>query len=239
MANEIRLRSNNQFGALSVGITDVDTTLTSPDFVTLPTVDTTNHLILTLDPNETNGPAEIVRVTAHSAASTTLTVERGYEGSVARAHLSGITWLHGPVVSDFTSQGGHILGQTAVTASSATTETTPLVVATLSGVVVPPSRKIEVEFSGMIGANAAGFRYVVEILEGASVIQLINPSTYTLVGGSNNYDVHIHSFRTPAAGTYTYTAQIYRSAGVGGNNLQLIAGATFPAYLTVYDRGPA
>lgn len=83
-------------------LSNVATTINSAGFVDLPTVDATNHLILILDPTEANGPAEIVRVTAHTAAASSVTVVRGAEGSAARAHILGTTWFFGPVTSDFT-----------------------------------------------------------------------------------------------------------------------------------------
>lgn len=103
MANEIRLRRNNIAGTITDNpLTNVATTINSPGFVDLPTVDATNHLILILDPLETAGPAEIVRVTAHTAAATVVTVTRGAEGSAARTHSLGTTWFHGPVTTDWT-----------------------------------------------------------------------------------------------------------------------------------------
>lgn len=102
MANEIRLRSNNMSGTISDNpLAQVSTTINSPGFVDLPVVDGTNHLILVLDPLEVNGAAEIVQVTAHTAAASSVTVTRGFEGSVPRAHILGTTWFHGPVVSDY------------------------------------------------------------------------------------------------------------------------------------------
>lgn len=102
MANEIRLRSNNMSGTISDNpLAQVSTTINSPEFVDLPVVDGTNHLILVLDPLEVNGAAEIVQVTAHTAAASSVTVTRGFEGSVPRAHILGTTWFHGPVVSDY------------------------------------------------------------------------------------------------------------------------------------------
>lgn len=103
MANEIRLRRNNIAGTITDNpLTNVSTTINSPGFVDLPTVDATNHLILILDPLETNGPAEIVRVTTHTVAASVVTVTRGAEGSAARSHILGTTWFHGPVTSDTT-----------------------------------------------------------------------------------------------------------------------------------------
>lgn len=102
MANELRLRSNNQQGVISDNpLSNVATTINSPQFVDLPVVDTTNNMSLILDPTETNGPAEIVQVTAHSAASSQVTAVRGDQGTAARTHVMGTTWFHGPTVNDF------------------------------------------------------------------------------------------------------------------------------------------
>lgn len=101
MANEIRLRSNNIAGTITDNpLTAGATTINSAGFVDLPVVDATNHLILILDPLEVGGTAEIVRVTAHTAAATSATVVRGQEGSSARSHVFNTTWFHGPVASD-------------------------------------------------------------------------------------------------------------------------------------------
>lgn len=102
MANEIRLRANNVQGTITDNpLTNVATTINSVGFVDLPTVTASNHLMLILDPLETAGPAEIVQVTAHTAASTTCTIVRAQESSGARSHSFGTTWFHGPTVADF------------------------------------------------------------------------------------------------------------------------------------------
>lgn len=102
MANEIRLRRNNMMGTITDNpLTNGATTINSPGFVDLPTVDGTNHLILILDPTESTGAAEIVRVTAHTAAASSVTVIRGVEGSSPRQHSLGTTWFFGPVTSDY------------------------------------------------------------------------------------------------------------------------------------------
>lgn len=102
MANEIRLRRNNISGTITDNPLAIGaTTINSAGFVDLPTVDATNHLILILDPQEVGGTAEIVRVTAHTAAATSVTVVRGQEGTTARSHVFGTTWMHGPIADDF------------------------------------------------------------------------------------------------------------------------------------------
>lgn len=102
MANEIRLRANNISGTTTDNpLTAGATTINSPGFVDLPVVNTTNHLILILDPLETAGAAEIVQVTSHAASSPSVTVVRGFDTTTPRQHNLGTTWFHGPVVSDY------------------------------------------------------------------------------------------------------------------------------------------
>lgn len=102
MANEIRLRQNNTSGTITDNPLAIGaTTINSAGFMDLPVVGATNHLMLILDPLEVGGTAEIVKVTAHTAAATSVTVVRGQEGSAARSHVFNTTWFHGPLVSDF------------------------------------------------------------------------------------------------------------------------------------------
>lgn len=102
MANELRSRTNSVSGAINDNPLLIGaTTINSPGFADLPIIDVTNHLILTLDPLEVFGAAEIVQVTTHTASATSVTVVRGQEGSVARQHPLNTVWFHGPVASDF------------------------------------------------------------------------------------------------------------------------------------------
>jgi hypothetical protein len=96
----MRLRGNFLSGTLLAGISNVATTITSTQFAALPAVAAPDYLPLVLDPLGAAGNPEIVKVTAHTASSTTVTVERGQEGTVARSHLL-TTWRHGPTVLDF------------------------------------------------------------------------------------------------------------------------------------------
>jgi hypothetical protein len=102
MANEIRLRSNFQSGTITDNPLLVgSTTINSAGFASLPVVDTTNHLILVLDPTGIGGAPEIVRVTAHTAAATVVTGVRGAGGTAARQHSTNTAWFHAPVDSDY------------------------------------------------------------------------------------------------------------------------------------------
>lgn len=103
MANEIRVRANNISGTTTNNpLTAGATTINSPGFVDLPVINTTNHLLLVLDPLEVNGAAEIVRVTTHVSSGTSVTVVRGAENTTPREHPLGTTWFHGPVTTDYT-----------------------------------------------------------------------------------------------------------------------------------------
>lgn len=76
MANERRLRPLATGGFLEADYTAGDSTLTSSAFAALPVVDTTSHLDLAFNPDGENGKAPFVlRVTAHAANATTVTVQ--------------------------------------------------------------------------------------------------------------------------------------------------------------------
>lgn len=95
-----RLRQNFFQGTLASGITDSATTITSAEFAAMPQIlAATDIMALSIEP-EGAGP-EIVWVTAHDTASTTITALRGQEGSTAAAHASGSAWRNAATVEDF------------------------------------------------------------------------------------------------------------------------------------------
>jgi hypothetical protein len=57
-------------------------------------------MFLTLDPEGVNGLPEIVTVTAHAAAATSITVVRAQQSTVARAHPLATTWAHAVTKAD-------------------------------------------------------------------------------------------------------------------------------------------
>lgn len=71
------------------------TTINSAAFANLPTVTAPDILFITLDPAAANGAPEIVRVTAHTAAATSVTVTRAQQGTSARSHPVSSKWIHG------------------------------------------------------------------------------------------------------------------------------------------------
>lgn len=101
MANERRKRQNFQHGTLSADLTAAAITINSAEFADMDSVDATEHAILVLDPKGINGDPEIVRVIAHTAATTVVTADRGKEGSTNRAHPQGTTWIWAPTFYDY------------------------------------------------------------------------------------------------------------------------------------------
>lgn len=88
------------FGATSADITISGTTLTSSAFSALGTAYDSNYVLpLTLH-DQTLGVYEVVYVTAHSASSTSVTVQRAREGSTARAWTAGTAIVCAPTARD-------------------------------------------------------------------------------------------------------------------------------------------
>lgn len=100
MANERRSRTNFVLGTLTTAVGTTDTTLAGAAFASLPVIDATSHAAISLI-DTTNGVYEIVTVTAHTAAATSVTVLRAQEGSTAQTWAAGSTFVAAPTVRDF------------------------------------------------------------------------------------------------------------------------------------------
>lgn len=101
MANEYRVPLDYFFGTLTTAAAISDTTLTSTNaFAALGTGYTTSiYLPLTLHDPATK-LFETVWVTAHTAASNTVTVVRGKEGTTAKSWASGTQIVCAPTIRD-------------------------------------------------------------------------------------------------------------------------------------------
>lgn len=85
--NSIPIIGSTLTGRLSEpSLTDVTTTVTSADFALLPVITFPSNVYIVLDPHSQFGAPEVVRVVTHTAASTSITVVRGQQGTPARAH---------------------------------------------------------------------------------------------------------------------------------------------------------
>jgi hypothetical protein len=98
-----RIRTDGVFGTTTDNpLAAGGTTLNSAGLVNLAAVSSAEAIII-LDPNRVSGAPEIVVVTAHTAAATSATIQRGQFGTVARQHAAGTEWVHGPIASNATS----------------------------------------------------------------------------------------------------------------------------------------
>lgn len=89
-------------GTLTAGITAGAATFASAGLTLMSAVGGSDVAKIVLDPFGQFGAPEIVYVTAHTAASATVTgVQRGQESTVARAHSSGVLLMNVPTSADF------------------------------------------------------------------------------------------------------------------------------------------
>jgi hypothetical protein len=100
-----RLKLNNvggvtgaSLGSSSSGTSQAITGLfaVAPAFATIVAPD---YYVVIFEPNTAN--EEIDYLTAYTAGSLDGTVTRGQEGTGAPAHISGVSWTHGPTAQDF------------------------------------------------------------------------------------------------------------------------------------------
>jgi hypothetical protein len=101
-----RLRLNNlggatgaSLGSSSSGTSQAITGLfaVAPGFATLVAPD---YYVVIVEPNTAN--EEITYCTAYTSGSPLdATITRGQEGTGAPAHISGVSWTHGPTAQDF------------------------------------------------------------------------------------------------------------------------------------------
>lgn len=105
-----RSRTNFVAGLLDSSITNVATSMTSsasagasglPGLAAI----STDTAVIVLDPDRVAGAPEVVYVTAHTGAANTATILRAQEGTTARAHNSGIKWVHSVTKADMENFG--------------------------------------------------------------------------------------------------------------------------------------
>lgn len=101
MANEIRAAADYKFGTLSSAAALSDTSLSSAAFANLAGAYYTTGIYIPIVLHDPSVPVyEIVWITAHTAAATSVTVVRGKESTTARAWPSGTQWLAAPSIRD-------------------------------------------------------------------------------------------------------------------------------------------
>lgn len=68
------------------------TSINSANFAALPVIAAPAIMYIILDPTSVAGVPELVRVTAHTASATVITVVRAAQGTTARQHLVNTIW---------------------------------------------------------------------------------------------------------------------------------------------------
>jgi len=154
-----RLRQSFQRGAITSNPLGAGgTSITSPAFAGLVEVASPDILPITLDPEGAFGAPEIVYVTAHAAAATSVTVIRAQEGTTAREHPSGTVWRHGSTVFDFNNPFIVSLTETENGVTSGTTETLDVSEATVHSVTLDDDCAIT--FAGAAAVGVSSFTLV-------------------------------------------------------------------------------
>jgi microcystin-dependent protein len=74
-------------------LTNVATTINSTAFANLPTVTAPDFMWLVLDPDGSGNGPEVVKVTAHTASATSVTVTRAQQGTTGVQHAAGTEWI--------------------------------------------------------------------------------------------------------------------------------------------------
>lgn len=99
-----RLRTDFLSGTLSATLTSGATSMSSNELADFPEVISGDYMVIVLDPAGDSGDPEVAYITWHTAGATpatTATLWRAREGTSAREHASGTTFVHGPTVEDF------------------------------------------------------------------------------------------------------------------------------------------
>jgi hypothetical protein len=85
------------------------TTVNAAGFAALPVIAAPDTMWLVLDPLGWSGAPEIVQITAHTAAATSVTVARAQQSTTARSHATGSAWAVAVTKSDLDGLPAKIL----------------------------------------------------------------------------------------------------------------------------------
>ena len=222
----------------------LSTIVNSAGFASLPTVAGSDFMWLTLDPEGVNGLPEIVKVTAHGAAATVVTVVRAQQSTAARIHPVSSTWAHAVTSTDlndlphqfFTGKGDSVWGAGAQqSARLAATGTDGLVIVS-DATQATGSKWAQVGAAGITDGSvtaaklAAGVQGIPSFANAAArdafypsptaglLCYLTTPGRYSVYTGSAWRDAGIASSQS--------TVRQYRATAATGANIGTGAGTT-------------
>lgn len=206
MANyDIRTVLDYRFGQLSGGVDSLATTLTSPDFATLPSDLTAVKYLPIVLADDSLKVFEIVWITGHAASSTSVTVVRAREGATARAWGAGALWRCAPtrrdVQQDYATRAAlpadaHLGMRAFIVSENGAVQKTAL-----------GWRSLDPPF-GHVGASA-GFQSIADATNGKYVVF---SAAQDLSGGMTFSDSD-DALVVPITGRYAITARGYATGG--------------------------
>ena len=189
------------------------TTINSFAFQFLPTVAAPDFLYLTVDPNGVGGLPEIVKVTAHTASATAVTVVRYQQpgsniAASGRTHVAGTIWRQSATQADYdelpfrkmTATGDILYGSAANTVSRLAIGATNSVLTVVGGVPTWPAAPVPTLYTPTVTLTGATVTSPVGYTLKTSG-ELRVWVTFTLsVGGSSNLSISVPGgYTTPAA----------------------------------------
>lgn len=221
-----RLRANFQRGTITDNpLTSTATTINSAEFASLPAVVAPDTMALSLDYRSVGGAPEIVLVTAHAAAATSLTVTRGTEGTTARQHATATQWSHAPTAADFVFGSVITLGyaESSTTVSGIVAATHVLTVT----VTVAAGRRVRISGVANIQRTVADGISLVSVMEGSTHL------FHAVKMGTTEETINPVAVESPSAGAHTYTLMVQTLTGTGSTTVA--SGGNSPFHLLVED----
>lgn len=133
---------------------------------------------------------------------------------------------------------GKLLGSASITANQTGITTEVDLTGLTVTVNLDAGRRIKVEaFTPLIITSNADGTLIGFINAGGSNIARFFQISGTAIGASGYMGAMGFTFESPAAGSRTYKLRGLKSGGTGTMSIE--AGAAFPAWIAVYDVGPA
>lgn len=186
-----RIRSGFQRGNITDNpLTAVATSISSSEFATLPVIASPDILAMVLDPEGAFGAAEIVHVTAHTAAATTVTVTRGSAivspagdtGTASREHPVNTVWRHGDTLADANHLIPRGVVETLVTDDSGAALDLDASTATVFEITLTGSPTFT--FSGAVAAGSVSAFTLVLVQDATGSRTVTWPASVTWAGGT-------------------------------------------------------
>jgi hypothetical protein len=225
------------------------TTLDSAGFANLPTIAAPDYMWLTLDPTGVAGLPEIVQVTAHAGAATTLTIVRAQQATAARQHLAATIWRHSATKSDFDELPFRKLTTVGDTLYAGALNTATRLPVGVNGALLTVVRGVPVWTTSTAPGSGVGTAWTPTVTQGATPVfstassysrigrRILGDARITVTSGggtaSNNVVVGfpVATGANYAGQSVLGTAQVYRASATSAYTANLVWLSTTTAIL--------